>query len=138
FTDFVAREALNRGLGLEGEKFVLNFETARLRAEGKARLADRIEHVSAERGDGAGFDIKSFEADGSDRLIEVKTTGYGKETPFYVTSREMDTSRRLENQYQLYRVYQFRPKMKPGLFALPGAIEDSCGDRRPTQYLVRV
>jgi len=50
--DYVAREAANQSLGLAGERFVLNFERARLIHAGRDRLADTIEHVSVTRGDG--------------------------------------------------------------------------------------
>ena len=37
-------------------------------------------------GDGLGFDILSFDdADDSERMLEVRTTGLGKFFPFYVT-----------------------------------------------------
>lgn len=42
------------------------------------------------RGGCSGIDILSFELDGSDRLVEVKTTRYGKYTPFFL-SRPKDT-----------------------------------------------
>jgi len=136
--DFLAREARNRTLGLAGEGFVIEYEKARLASAHKERLAERIEHVSLEQGDGAGFDIRSFETNGADRFIEVKTTGYGKETPFFVTANELGFSRRRSEQYELYRVFLLRIKRKPGLFTLHGAIEDSCTDLRPTHYVVRV
>jgi len=52
---------------------------------GNDKLAERIEHIALTEGDGIGYDIRSFERDGSDRFIEVKTTAYGKQTPFFVS-----------------------------------------------------
>lgn len=138
FTDYLAREAHNIALGLAGEKFVIKFEKTRLQKARRESLAERIEHVSIEQGDGAGFDIRSFETNGEDRFIEVKTTGYGKETPFFVTSNELRFSQRRRAQYELYRVFLLRMKKRPGLFTLHGAIDESCSDLRPTQYVVRV
>ena len=79
--DYVAREASNQRLGKLGEEFAINFEKARLIAAGADSLADRIEHVSVEQGDGLGYDIRSFESDGADRFIEVKTTRFSRYTP---------------------------------------------------------
>ena len=76
--DFVARDAANRDLGRRGEEFVLEFERKRLHDGGRRDLAQRIEWTAQARGDGAGYDVQSFDADGSTRLIEVKTTGLGK------------------------------------------------------------
>ena len=41
---------------------------------GKKDLADSLEQVSITKGDGTGYDVKSFNADGTVRFIEVKTT----------------------------------------------------------------
>ena len=43
-------------------------------AAGRTDLAERIRWASHVDGDGGGYDILSFDTDGSDRLIEVKTT----------------------------------------------------------------
>lgn len=43
-------------------------------------------------GAGTGYDVQSFNGDGSSRLIEVKTTGLGKYFPFNVTVNEVRCS----------------------------------------------
>jgi hypothetical protein len=46
---------------------------------GRDDLAQKVEWVAVTIGEGLGFDVLSFDADdGSERLIEVKTTGLGK------------------------------------------------------------
>ncbi len=92
--NYLEREAKNQSLGEAGEQFVINYERARLTAAGKNSLADRIEQVSETIGPTAGFDIRSFEEDGSDRFIEAKTTKYGKHTPFFVTPNELRFSQK--------------------------------------------
>jgi hypothetical protein len=79
--DYLDREARNRSLGAAGEAFVIAFERYRLHAAGAKRLSDRVEHVSQTKGDGLGYDILSFEPDGRERFVEVKTIAFGKETP---------------------------------------------------------
>ncbi len=122
--DYLAREANNQSLGAAGEEFVLRFEQARLAKADRANLADRVELVSHTQGDWLGFDIKSYEVDGSDRFIEVKTTRYGKLTPFYVSRNEVHTSMEQEQRYHLFRVFHFDRATK--VFNLAGRLDRSC------------
>lgn len=133
--DYLQRESENQSLGSAGEEFVVNYERARLIAARHEPLAAKIEHVSATRGDGDGFDILSYEVSGRERLIEVKTTKYGERTPFFVTSNEVRVSEREAEQYQLYRVFQFRKA--PKLFAVPGAISAGFA-LNPTKFLAKI
>lgn len=123
-TNYIEREARNRSLGNAGELFVLNFERARLVIAGKDQLAARIEHTSRVRGDHEGYDVLSFDESGAERFIEVKTTKYGSDTPFFVTRNELATSELQSPQYHLYRLYSFR--QSPRLYMLPGAISHTC------------
>ena len=131
-TNYLEREARNRSLGSAGEAFILNYERARLVHLGKEQLASRIEHTARVRGDYEGYDILSFEESGRERFIEVKTTKYGGETPFYVSRNEVAVSNRESAKYQVYRLFDFR--QKPRLYTLPGAIEANC-ILSPTTYL---
>ena len=133
--DYLAREAGNASLGRAGEEFTLNFERARLIRAGKTRLANRVEHVAVTLGDGAGFDVLSFEGSGRERYIEVKTTAYGKATPFYVTRNEVSVSGAHGGDYHLYRLFDFR--RDPRLYALNGALEQVCA-LRPVVYVAHV
>lgn len=118
--DYIEREAVNQILGLSGEKFIGNYEKARLIIEGRESLAERINHVSLDD-DGLGFDIHSYEANGKDRFIEVKTTKYARYTQFYITPNELKTSKKLDKQYHLFRVFNFRND--PRFFTYHGNIE---------------
>ncbi len=129
--DYLAREAHNRSLGAAGEAFALRFERWRLQQLGASHLADRVEHVSATEGDGLGYDIRSFEHDGRERYVEVKTTSFGARTPFFVTDNELRFSRDLAPQFRLYRVFDFRGS--PRLFELSGPIDRHC-HMDPTGY----
>ena len=124
FRDYLEREAQNRSLGLAGEIFAAEFEQRRLHAAGYARLAERVEHVAASRGDGLGYDILSFDVSGQERLIEVKTTAFTKETPFYLSKNELELSEAVPEQYCLYRLFEFRKK--PRLFSLSGSVRQRC------------
>lgn len=122
--DYLEREARNRTLGAAGERFALNYERARLIHLGKEALAGKIEHISEQLGDGAGYDILSYEESGAPRLIEVKTTKYGDRTPFFVTKNELATSEAERDHYHLYRLYEFRAS--PEMFILRGAVSGTC------------
>jgi hypothetical protein len=122
--NYLEIEARNRSLGRAGEELALRFERERLTKVGKTRLANDIRHVSALEGDHLGYDILSFEPDGGKRLIEVKTTGFGVMTPFFASRNEVNVSRARRSEYQLYRFFNFRSE--PKLYALPGALRDSC------------
>jgi len=110
----------------------LPFEHHRLNQAGKPKLADKVEHISKTKGDGAGYDILSFELDGKERFIEVKTTAFAKETPFYASRNEIEFSRYSANQYYLYRLFEFRKTAKA--FQLQGDIAAHCR-LDPVSYL---
>ncbi len=122
--NYLEREAANISLGSAGEKFVLKYEKIRLESIEKFNLADRIEQVSETKGDWAGYDIRSFDDNGNDRFIEVKTTRYGIDTPFFVTKNELGFSTENSSNYNLYRVFAFHEN--PKLFMLQGSLDKSC------------
>jgi hypothetical protein len=134
-TNYLEREAANRSLGLAGEMLILDYERARLIHAGKESLAAKVEHTSQVRGDQEGYDILSFEQNGAERLIEVKTTKYVGETPFFITRNELSVSRNHSDQYHLYRLFTFREA--PRLFTIPGAIDTTCNIAAAT-YLARL
>lgn len=122
--DYLAREAANTSLGIAGEEFVVQFEHWRLFQLGQRRLADKVEHVAKTKGDGLGYDVLSFETDGKERLIEVKTTAFGRETPFFVSNGEIALSKQARDQFHLYRLFEFRKE--PRMFDLPGQLDHHC------------
>jgi len=132
--DYLALEASNRSLGKAGEELVVSYEQHRLHRAGKKRLSERVEHVAVTQGDGLGYDVLSFELDGRERLIEVKTTAFAKETPFFLSRSELALSRQEADAFHLYRVFEFR--RRPQLFDLPGRLEDCC-QLDPVSYLAR-
>ena len=129
--DYLEREARNQSLGLAGEEFVVHYERWRLIQRGHEQLADRIEHTSKVRGDGAGYDVLSFEEDGRERFIEVKTTAYAKETPFFISNGELSFANSHELEFRLYRVFEFR--RAPRMFELRGRPDRHC-QLDPTTY----
>jgi len=82
-------DARNRALGRAGEERVLAHERANLLAASRIDLVERIRWVSHLDSDGAGYDILSFDTDGRDRLIAVKTTNGCERTPIHITRNEL-------------------------------------------------
>lgn len=122
--DYVYRDARNRALGKAGERKVVEYEKRRLTLSGREDLARRVEHVAETQGDGLGYDVLSFETSALERFIEVKTTLYSIETPFFVSSNEVAASDFYGSQYQLHRLFSFAKKS--GMYSLGGSIRDSC------------
>lgn len=113
--DPVERDFRNRQLGHAGEEFVVDLERRRLSAVDRADLARKVRWVAQEDGDGAGFDVASFDPDGRERLIEVKTTNGAAQTPFYLTRNEMAVAHERREHWHLYRVHLFA--QKPRIFS---------------------
>jgi hypothetical protein len=105
--DPAERDARNRALGVKGEERVLFAERHRLLSINREDLARKIRWVAQEDGDGAGYDIKSFEANGAERLIEVKTTVGSARTPFYLSRNELAFSEERPEAFKLVRLYDF-------------------------------
>lgn len=105
--DPAARDERNRSLGKSGEEKVLFSERSRLIREDRSELARRVRWVSQEDGDGAGYDILSFDNNGRERFLEVKTTTGHQLTPFYLTENERSLSEERPDCFRLVRVYDF-------------------------------
>ncbi|MGY4532937.1 hypothetical protein ACVW0Y_002067 [Pseudomonas sp. TE3786] len=129
--DFAARDESNRKLGRAGEQWVIGFEQLRLTAMGCPELFQRLEWVADTQGDGAGFDILSFEDEMRHRFIEVKTTNGGVASSFQVSHNELEFSKEVGDQFFLYRVFQLRSV--PKLFVLSGDLAQHLY-LKPTDY----
>jgi len=105
--DVAARDERNRALGKAGEERVLKHERDTLTAAGREDLARKIRWVSDEDGDGAGYDIASFDADGRQRLIEVKTTNGWERTPFHISRNELVVADERREDWCLFRLWNF-------------------------------
>ncbi|NGP52122.1 DUF3883 domain-containing protein [Thioalkalivibrio sp. XN8] len=121
--DYSAREERNRKLGRSGEKIVLEYEVWRLETAGRTDLAEKVRWVSDVDGDGLGYDIRSFDADGVEIFIEVKTTRSGIEMPFLISANEVEVAKEYGEQYRVYRVFNY-PK-NPQVYVQTGQLLDS-------------
>jgi hypothetical protein len=118
----VERDFRNRKLGRDGEELVFHFERERLLKLDRPDLVKKIKWVSEEIGDGAGYDILSFNANGTERLLEVKTTVGSDTTPFYLTRNELSLSTERPDAFRLCRVFEF--STHPRMFELTPPLQN--------------
>lgn len=136
--NYTEEDARKRELGSKGEVWVCIKEKERLEDLGRKDLAEKVEHVAQTKGDGLGYDVLSFEKDGTERYREVKTTTESKCYPFYVTRNELNVSKEKQQHYYLYRVYEFDETNNTAKFEIIEGckIEGLCTN--PTAYEVHL
>lgn len=92
-----------------------------LAAAGFHDLARKERWVSEEDGDGVGCDIASFEINGRQRLIEVKTINGWNRTPFYISGNELALVEVRRDKWCLLRLWNF--SREPKAFELRPPLE---------------
>ncbi len=128
--DPVERDHRNRLLGRAGEEFVIEVEKLRLSRTDRPDLAHKIRWISAEEGDGAGYDVLSFEPNGRERLLEIKTTNGSARTPFFLTRTERAVATDRPNDWRIYRVHLF--STEPRIFTIAPPLEKAVSLRPET------
>jgi hypothetical protein len=103
--DFEKGYKVNKKIGDRGEEIVVLKEKEWLESKGKKSLADRVKHVAKED-DTAGYDVLSFEVDGNEKYIEVKSTQREAEyASFLISSSEYKKSQKNQSYY-IYLVFE--------------------------------
>jgi hypothetical protein len=102
---------------------VLDLERRLLAGAARPDLARKVRWVAAEDGDGAGYDVLSFDERGHDRLIEVKTTNGSDRTPFYLSRNEREVADERPEDWRIYRVHLFAKG--PRVFTVAPPLEES-------------
>ena len=133
--DVAERDARNRELGKAGEECVFEHERAQLVSAGCADLAERVIWTARDEGDGAGFDIASFEPNGRPRLIEVKTTNGWDRTPFHLSRNELNVANTNRDIWHLVRVWNFA--REPKAYSLRPPLE-AYVELTPTSFLAQL
>ena len=110
--DVAERDARNRRLGKAGEELILHNERQSLSQAGRGDLADKVRWTAEQDGDGFGYDIASFEPDGRERMIEVKTTNGWERSPFHITRNELAVAEARRDDWHLVRVWNFARQPK--------------------------
>jgi uncharacterized protein DUF3883 len=121
--DPVERDHRNRSLGKAGEAFVFDVEKKQLAQADREDLARKVRWVAEEDGDGAGYDIQSFDPHGRERLIEVKTTNGAARTPFFLSRNEREVATERPTDWSIYRVHLFA--RQPRIFTISPPLEET-------------
>lgn len=123
--NYIEKQLDNSYIGLKGEEMVVIFEKNRLIEAGLDEYSYKVTHVALDN-DFLGYDILSYDFDESGNVyeiyIEVKTTKLNFNTPFYVTSNELEKSKLLGEKYRLYRVYEIN-NGAPKVVIYPGSLD---------------
>ncbi|EAY24057.1 DUF3883 domain-containing protein, partial [Microscilla marina] len=101
--DHVAEAKAKKELGDAGEALVLLWERERLKQNNQKKSAKKVE----KKADGEGYDILSFDKEGKEVYIEVKTTTQSAEAPFFMSAHEVAFARLHPQQYWVYRLYNY-------------------------------
>lgn len=101
--DHKQKTHMNDAVGKLGEEFAVAYERWRLREH--PELLAKLQHVSLED-DTLGYDIESFDLDGTPRYVEVKSTLGKMETRFFLSANELSCAEAKGETYVVLRVAQ--------------------------------
>ena len=122
--DFDQRNRRNKLTGDQGEDVVFMAEQRELIRSGRPDLAKKVRAICKED-DGAGYDILSFELDGEEKQIEVKSTlaevpGANASFTFHLSANEYEQAHQLKNFY-LYVVFEVKTN-RPKIWRIPNPV----------------
>ena len=121
--------------GMKGEDVALGIEQEYLRSVGRKDLADRVSNHAQTKGDGLGYDILSFFADGREKYIEVKSTTGALKTSFYLSKNELGFLGEHKDDAFLYRVSLQNGGASLRVFTAAEVEEQEIA---PVQFLVKI
>ena len=132
--DYVTKQKANLDVGELGEREVFEYEKKRLAEFGN--LQRQIQWQS-KKSDAIGYDILSFEKDGTPRQIEVKSTTdkVSNKFSFIMTENERQHALSLSN-YWIYRVFDV--KKQPIIYKIKNPLKDNLAEIIPVKYQVNV
>ena len=125
-------------LGDRGEKVVMDLEIKTLQDAGRKDLAKKVERVSL-KSDSFGYDILSFDIDGTEKYIEVKATRAKTGSAiFFITANELREAKESKN-YFIYMVYNIASD-SPKVWVLKNALnpENTNTVMTPVNYRVSI
>ena len=100
----VANAASKLETGIAGEDHVYDYEVDYLKRNGRKDLAKLVVKQCEDKSSFPGYDIKSFNLDGEEIYIEVKSSASLKKNNFEITSNEFNAAKRYRDKYFIYRV----------------------------------
>ena len=109
----------NKKLGDAGEELVYRYETDKLQ---KLKV-NKTPEWKSRKDDTLGYDILSYDQNGNEIYIEVKTTRGKDITPFFISSNEYIMSNKQKCKYILYRLFNYNPYTGAQCYKLVGPLE---------------
>jgi len=134
--DYSVQSKKFKRIGDRGEQIVIRVERQILIKNGKKDLAEKVDQIS-KRDDSIGYDIKSYDIDGTEKYIEVKSTlkpiGFCN---IFISSNELQVSKNKDNYY-FYIVYDVGTK-KPKIWKIKGVdlLDDGNVEIEPIMYKI--
>lgn len=130
--DWSKKQMTSNKLGIEGEKLVLKIEKDKIKNFG---FLDKVEKIEKKL-DGEGYDILSFNEDGEEIFIEVKTTNGGIDEPFYISTNEKAFCDLYKLSYFIYRLYDYNYNTKSAKYYIIKGTEISNFNFTPINFEV--
>jgi len=108
--EFEKENKINKLLGNRGEEIVFNLEKKHLEEIGNRELANKVKWACKED-DSLGYDILSFEEDGTAKYIEVKATSQTEKciANFMISNNQYSKAKNIKNYY-FYIVFSAKGK----------------------------
>lgn len=137
--DYSEQQKRNQETGDIGEKLVLANEIDKARKWGLSEdCVSQIRRVSLESDD-YGFDILSFDQNGKEHYIEVKTTKASSNSlSFVLTQNELDHARKYGSAYSIVMVFDVAQNPRIWDMGNPFVSEPYKVNIKPIKYLVEV
>lgn len=132
--DFQGKAKEQKDLGDAGEELVRIREIEFLKSKNLLTQAELVKIAK----DGEGYDVYSFDENGQEKFIEVKTSTGDEYSPFYLSENEIAFMRLNVGSYCIYRVFNYSVENNfAEFFELSGDIESQLL-MKPTQFQVLI
>lgn len=137
--DYSEQQRISQKIGDRGEELVLRNEIKKVTEWGLSNdIISQVRRVSLESDD-YGFDILSFDKDGNERYLEVKTTKLNrKDFSFILTKNEFEHAKAYGNKYSFVIVFDILNQPRIWYMGNPFLQEPYQVNIQPTQYRVDV
>lgn len=137
--DFERENLRKRILGSKGEKIVEKYEKQHLFENGKIKLSNKVNRVSLVD-DSLGYDVLSYNLDGSKKYIEVKSTTFslGNQIMFNLSQNQYEIAKKLDDYY-IYVVFNTR-SIKPKIWKISNPFKEDRAEinLKPINYRVSI
>lgn len=108
--DYLKLHEYQMHIGKLGEAYVYDFERKRLLDIG-SEYYDDVDNIPS-KDHNCGYDILSYDEDGTEIFIEVKTEAFDKGNDFFMTANELKKAKELISKGKKYYIYRVQNVLK--------------------------